>query len=127
MKDFRVFHKPQTMERFNQMNNPATPFFIKIPKSGPAPLMMGTCATCAKWQEHEAQRMAQTQQGSVTIAALIKAGMAMPRADEIMTVAQCTDQPLWQPTTDDHWCWRYIKRSPRPSEVLRDAPELAGR
>lgn len=81
--------------------------FQKIPKT-PDNVFGFRCGSCAHWCKENSARVAQVNGGGqVAISQLIAAGMKIPAADFIVTIAPCTFNPIWSMVTDDHWCNQY--------------------
>jgi hypothetical protein len=81
--------------------------YVKIPKT-PSRSDGNLCALCEHWYRDKKQRVAQVQGGGqVQISQLIAAGMKIPAADFIFTIAPCTFSPIWSVVTDDHWCHQF--------------------
>jgi hypothetical protein len=82
--------------------------YAKIPKTPESPRPTMNCINCKFWQRDQKQRVAQVQGGGqVAISQLIAAGMKIPPADLIATIAPCSFNPIWSIVTDDHWCWQF--------------------
>jgi len=86
--------------------------FVPIPKPPVAPKGR-TCSNCMHWRSDDARRVVQVQGGGqAQVSELIKAGIKLPSSDHIATVSMCTYLPMWNATTDDHWCAQFALDTP---------------
>lgn len=67
------------------------------------------CDLCSRWNKPNARKVAPHGQGHAPIAQLIANGVKIDPAT-VMTVSECTAQPLWAMTTDDHYCAMFQHR-----------------